>query len=123
MRGEGFLNFYIAALITGSILGMDRKLLIKASIQYLPAIIGGVIVTVVGAVIGAGMVGRFCGFHPIESAITAGLCMADMGGIGDVAVLSASKRMKLMPFAQISSRLGGALMLILATALLQIFSF
>ena len=34
--GGSFLSFYIAALITGSILGMDRKLLIKASVRYLP---------------------------------------------------------------------------------------
>jgi len=80
-----------------------------------------VTVTVVGAVIGSGTVGSLLGFYPIESAITAGLCMANMGGTGDVAVLSASKRMKLMPFAQISSRIGGAFMLILATALLSLF--
>ncbi len=41
MKGESFLDFYIAALITDSILGMDRKLLIKASLRYLPVIIGG----------------------------------------------------------------------------------
>ena len=76
--------------------------------------------TLIGAVLGAGIVGRLLGFYPIESAITAGLCMANMGGTGDVAVLSASKRMELMPFAQISSRIGGAFMLILATALLGI---
>ncbi len=79
-----------------------------------------VAVTLIGAVIGSGLVGRLLGFYPIESAITAGLCMANMGGTGDVAVLSASKRMELMPFAQISSRIGGAFMLILATALLGI---
>jgi len=81
-----------------------------------------VTVTVVGSIIGSGIVGSLFGFYPIESAITAGLCMANMGGTGDVAVLSASKRMKLMPFAQISSRIGGAFMLILATALLKIFA-
>ncbi|WP_432407827.1 2-hydroxycarboxylate transporter family protein [Wukongibacter sp. M2B1] len=81
-----------------------------------------VTVTVVGSIIGSGVVGSIFGFYPIESAITAGLCMANMGGTGDVAVLSASKRMKLMPFAQISSRIGGAFMLILATALLKIFT-
>lgn len=42
MKGGGFLDFYIAALIVGSILGMNRKLLIKAAIRYLPVIIGGV---------------------------------------------------------------------------------
>src|SRR5690606_5197392 len=36
MTTEGFLDFYIAALITGSILGMDRKLLVKAAVRYLP---------------------------------------------------------------------------------------
>lgn len=80
-----------------------------------------VAVTIIGAVIGSGFVGKLVGFYPIESSITAGLCMANMGGTGDVAVLSAADRMKLMPFAQISSRIGGAFMLILASALLGLF--
>ncbi len=80
-----------------------------------------VFVTVSGAVIGSGIAGHFLGFYPIEAAITAGLCMANMGGTGDVAVLSASERMELMPFAQISSRIGGAFMLIVATSLLGMF--
>lgn len=78
-------------------------------------------VTVLGAIIGAGIIGKIVGFYPIESSITAGLCMANMGGTGDVAVLSASNRMELMPFAQISSRIGGAFMLILASVLLQVW--
>ena len=77
--------------------------------------------TVIGAIIGAGFVGKLVGFFPIEASITAGLCMANMGGTGDVAVLSAANRMKLMPFAQISSRIGGAFILILASALLSVF--
>lgn len=80
-----------------------------------------VFVTVSGSVIGSGIAGHFLGFYPIEAAITGGLCMANMGGTGDVAVLSASDRMELMPFAQISSRIGGAFMLILATSLLGLF--
>lgn len=68
------------------------------------------------------LVGRMIGFYPIEAAITGGLCMANMGGTGDVAVLSAAQRMKLMPFAQISSRLGGAVMLILATLLISLLA-
>src|SRR5699024_4934927 len=34
MADGGFLNFYIAALITGSILGMESKLLIRAGVRY-----------------------------------------------------------------------------------------
>jgi len=85
------------------------------SIQYV-LLVG---VTIIGAVLGSGFVGKFVGFYPIESSITAGLCMANMGGTGDVAVLSAADRMKLMPFAQISSRIGGAFMLILASVILK----
>ncbi|WP_148253362.1 2-hydroxycarboxylate transporter family protein [Aidingimonas lacisalsi] len=73
-----------------------------------------VFAVVTGATLGAGLLGKLVGFYPIESAITAGLCMANMGGTGDVAVLSAARRMQLMPFAQISSRLGGALILLIS---------
>lgn len=76
---------------------------------------------VLGAVIGSGFVGKLVGFYPIEAAITAGLCMANMGGTGDVAVLTAANRMELMPFAQISSRLGGAFIIFLATIIVPIF--
>ncbi|WP_438764179.1 2-hydroxycarboxylate transporter family protein [Kushneria sp. TE3] len=79
-----------------------------------------VFAVVAGAAFGAGLVGRLVGFYPIESAITAGLCMANMGGTGDVAVLSAANRMQLMPFAQISSRLGGALILLVSSILVPL---
>ena len=80
-----------------------------------------VLLVVIGAIIGAGLIGKLVGFYPIEAAITAGLCMANMGGTGDVAVLTASKRMELMPFAQISSRLGGAFIILLASFLVPLF--
>lgn len=80
-----------------------------------------VILVIIGAIIGAGVIGKLVGFYPIEAAITAGLCMANMGGTGDVAVLTASKRMELMPFAQISSRLGGAFIILLASFLVPLF--
>ena len=78
------------------------------------------LLTCIGAVIGAGLVGKLVGLYPVEAAITAGLCMANMGGTGDVAVLSAADRMELMPFAQISSRLGGAIILIIGSLMLSL---
>lgn len=78
------------------------------------------LLTCLGAVIGAGLVGKLVGFYPVEAGITAGLCMANMGGTGDVAVLSAADRMELMPFAQISSRLGGAIILIIGSLMLSL---
>lgn len=78
------------------------------------------LVTCLSAFAGAAIVGKFVGFYPTEAGITAGLCMANMGGTGDVAVLSAAERMELMPFAQISSRLGGAIILLLGSLMLSV---
>ena len=75
---------------------------------------------VIGAIIGAGGVGYLVGFYPVDSALTAGLCMANRGGSGDLACLGAADRMGLMAYAQLSSRLGGAIVLIIASFL---FSF
>ena len=80
------------------------------------------LVTCLGAFFGAFFVGKLVGFYPVESGITAGLCMSNMGGTGDVAVLSAADRMELMPFAQISSRLGGAIILLLGSLMLSLMA-
>ncbi|KJS88395.1 MAG: hypothetical protein JM58_01110 [Peptococcaceae bacterium BICA1-8] len=77
------------------------------------------LLTLIGAIIGTGFVGRLVGFFFVESAVTAGLCMANMGGSGDIATLAAAKRMHLMPFAQISSRIGGAVMLVIGSVLVS----
>jgi len=75
---------------------------------------------VFGAVVGTWVVGYFFGFYPIDSAVTAGLCMANRGGGGDVVVLGAADRMDLMSYAAISSRIGGALVLIIASIIFSI---
>ncbi|MDO0824856.1 2-hydroxycarboxylate transporter family protein [Desulfosporosinus nitroreducens] len=77
--------------------------------------------SVVIAMISSGyFIGRFMNMYPIESAIVTG-CHSGLGGTGDVAILSASNRMELMPFAQISTRIGGASMIVLATILIKLW--
>ena len=52
-------------------------------------------------------VGRLLNMYPIEAAII-NACHSGQGGTGDVAILTAANRMQLMPFAQIATRIGGA---------------
>ena len=67
------------------------------------------IAATVGALIATGFgVGRLVGMYPIDVAIVTA-CHSGQGGTGDVAILSAANRMQLMPFAQIATRIGGAI--------------
>ena len=77
----GFLDFYIAAMITGSILGMNRKLLIKAAIRYLPAIAGGVVVALALVF----LTGLVMGFGGMEAIYYVGIPIMG-GGMGAGAV-------------------------------------
>jgi CCS family citrate carrier protein len=76
-----------------------------------------IIVTVV-TLIGTGfMVGRWVNLYPIDTAIVIA-CRAGQGGTGDVAILTAANRMSLMPFAQIATRIGGAITITLTLLIL-----
>lgn len=86
--------------------------------------LGNVIIAaaiVIGAILGSALVGWMVGFYPIDSAVTAGLCMANRGGSGDLAVLGAADRMGLISYAQLSSRLGGGMVLVIASILFGFF--
>ena len=81
------------------------------------------VVLIVGAItLTTGLIGIKMGFYPLESSIAAGMCTTNMGGSGNVAVLSSSKRMELLPFAQIVTRSCGALMLTIGGVLIQLLA-
>lgn len=110
-------NWTQALLVGIGISMIDLNAVISAfSITYLIL----VLVVVGGVALGAGIGGHLVGFYPVESSITAGLCTTNMGGTGDIAVLSAAKRMELLPFAQISTRICGALVLVVASILIKV---
>jgi Na+/citrate or Na+/malate symporter len=72
------------------------------------------IVATVATLMGTGfLVGRRIGMYPIETAIV-NACHSGQGGTGDVAILTAANRMQMMPFAQIATRIGGAITVTLA---------
>jgi len=52
--------------------------------------------------------GKLMKLYPIDAAIVTA-CHSGQGGTGDVAILTAANRISLMPFAQISTRIGGAI--------------
>ena len=66
-------------------------------------------------------VGRRLNMYPIEAAIV-NACHSGQGGTGDVAILSAANRMALMPFAQIATRIGGAITVTLTLIFLAKFT-
>src|ERR1043165_4097946 len=67
------------------------------------------IIATVATLMGTGaLVGRMLNMYPIEAAII-NACHSGQGGTGDVAILTAANRMQLMPFAQIATRIGGAI--------------
>jgi Na+/citrate or Na+/malate symporter len=61
---------------------------------------------------------RLVGLYPIDTAIVAG-CHSGQGGTGDIAILTAANRMALMPFAQIATRIGGAVTVSLAIVVMR----
>ncbi|GJH11367.1 2-hydroxycarboxylate transporter family protein [Caballeronia novacaledonica] len=76
--------------------------------------------TVAAMIVSGFFVGAWLKMYPVEAAIITA-CHSGLGGTGDVAILSSSNRMGLMPFAQISTRIGGAGMVVFATLMMKWF--
>lgn len=67
-----------------------------------------IVCTVVSLVTTGFFVAKKLGMYPIDAAVIS-CCQSGQGGTGDVAILTAAERMELMPFAQIATRIGGAI--------------
>lgn len=81
MNTTGFLNFYIAALITGSILGMNRSLLLRASVRFLPV----ALCAMTFAILMVGVAGMVLGYGFSEAIMYVAIPMM---GIGMILALS-----------------------------------
>ncbi|HWK43346.1 MAG TPA: 2-hydroxycarboxylate transporter family protein [Stellaceae bacterium] len=90
------------------------KLVAAFTVPYLVTII-----STVAALMATGfVVARMLKMYPIDVAIV-NACHSGQGGTGDVAILSAANRMQLMPFAQIATRIGGAITVTLSLIVLS----
>ncbi|VVE38617.1 malate permease [Pandoraea capi] len=76
--------------------------------------------TVLSLVLTGFFVAKWVGMYPVEAAIV-NATHSGLGGTGDVAILTAANRMEPMPFAQIATRIGGALIVMLALAAFAFF--
>ena len=85
----------------------------KLVAAFAPANLVTIVATVATMVATGFFVGRWVKLYPIEAAIV-NSCRCGQGGTGDVAILTASNRMQLMPFAQIATRIGGLITVSLA---------
>ncbi|MDR1903241.1 MAG: 2-hydroxycarboxylate transporter family protein [Treponema sp.] len=71
-----------------------------------------IILTFIGAVLGAMFASRLFGLYRYEGALTAAMCSCNIGASGDLQMLTITNRLQLIAFATISTRIGGALMLL-----------
>ncbi|WP_084663593.1 2-hydroxycarboxylate transporter family protein [Pandoraea faecigallinarum] len=118
--GAGVVYKFFATAVTypllfaiGVVITPWQKVVASFNVPTLVTIVATVITLMATAFI----VARRMNMHPIDAAIVVGT-HSGMGGTGDVAILTAANRMRLMPFAQIATRIGGAITITLSLIVL-----
>jgi Na+/citrate or Na+/malate symporter len=71
-----------------------------------------IVLSFLGAIVGAMIAAVIFGLYRYEATLTAAMCACNIGASGDIQMLATSDRMNLLAFATISTRIGGAMMLI-----------
>ncbi|MDJ1370680.1 2-hydroxycarboxylate transporter family protein [Gulosibacter molinativorax] len=119
--GSLMTTYFVPALLVGvSIAYINLEEVIHAVADPVFLLLVVLCVAVSGLV--AGFLGYLLKFYFVEAMVIPGFVMADSGGSGDVAVLSASNLMHLMPFAALATRIGGAFTLFITALLVPLLS-
>ncbi|WP_244179223.1 2-hydroxycarboxylate transporter family protein [Paraburkholderia aspalathi] len=119
-QGSGVVYKFFATAVTypllfaiGVVITPWQKIIASFNVPTLVTIVA----TVATLMATAFVIGRRMNMYPIDAAIVVGT-HSGMGGTGDVAILTSANRMRLMPFAQIATRIGGAITITLSLIVL-----
>ena len=117
---NGFIssNFTAPLMVGLGIIYLDLKSVLDVlTWQYVVVVLSVVIVLGLTGFI----LGKFLNMYQIESAILS-LNQSAMGGTGNVAILATTDRNSLMPFAQVATRIGGAITISIMITLLNLLA-
>ncbi|WP_334074496.1 MULTISPECIES: 2-hydroxycarboxylate transporter family protein [Paenibacillus] len=81
--GSGFVNLFLAAIIIGSILSMDRRTLVTISLRLLPCILGALVFVFIFLVLGSFLTGKSL----LQGLFMTGLPNYSGGSSGAIAVV------------------------------------
>lgn len=113
-------RFFIVIVVFPMFIGVGTVMTPWKDIVALlnPAYLLTIFMTVFAMTASGFFVAKYLKMYPVEAALVTA-CHSGQGSTGDIAILSAADRMILMPFAQVSTRIGGACTVVLATILLR----
>lgn len=111
-------NVFTAPLMVGlGIIYLDLQAVLDIlTWQYLIVVVSVVVVLGLTGLI----LSKYLNMYPVEASILS-LNQSAMGGTGNVAILATSDRQSLMPFAQVATRIGGAITISLMITLMKLF--